>query len=125
RRASARSRASAPSSSSSAERRSASVTEVAEVVVTGIGLVTALGPDRARTWEAVKQGRRGFSPLTLFELPGRPAPIVAQVPLFPRRKGLPRRALAGSSRTDRMALVAALDAARDAGLEGRLERAAL
>ncbi len=27
------------------------------VVVTGIGMVTALGPDRASTWKAVRQGR--------------------------------------------------------------------
>jgi 3-oxoacyl-[acyl-carrier-protein] synthase II len=90
---------------------------VGEVLVTGIGLVTALGTDRARTWQAVREGRRGFSPLTLFALEGRDVPAVAQVPSFPRRRGLPKRALTHSSRTDRMALVAAVDAVRDAGLD--------
>ena len=64
-----------------------------EVLVTGIGLVTALGPDRERTWSALCQTRRGFQPLSLFELTGREPPVVAQVAHFPRKKGLPRRAL--------------------------------
>lgn len=88
-----------------------------DVVVTGIGLVTSLGADRESTWAAVREGRRGLAPLTLFSLEGREAPIVAEVKSFPRRKGVPRRALSGSSRTDRMALAAALEAVADARLD--------
>jgi 3-oxoacyl-[acyl-carrier-protein] synthase II len=91
---------------------------VTEVWVTGIGLVTALGPDRARSWAAIAEGRRGFAPLSLFDLPGREPPLVAQVGHFHRRKGLPPRALRTSSRTDRLALSAAVEAVTDAGLAG-------
>ncbi len=90
-----------------------------DVVVTGIGLVTSLGADRASTWAALREGRRGLAPLRLFELEGRAAPVVAEVRSFPRRKGVPRRALAGSSRTDRMAIAAAREAVEDAGLDER------
>src|SRR4051812_39352612 len=89
-----------------------------EVVVTGVGLVTSLGADRESTWRALREGRRGLAPLTLFALDGREAPVVAEVRSFPRRKGVPREALTGSSRTDRMAIAAALEAALDARLDG-------
>ncbi len=97
-----------------------------EVVVTGIGLVTSLGADRSSTWSAVREGRRGLAPLTLFALTGREAPVVAEVRSFPRRKGVPRRVLQGSARTDRMAIAAALEAVDDAALPGpALTRAAV
>ncbi|HZU99705.1 MAG TPA: beta-ketoacyl-[acyl-carrier-protein] synthase family protein [Planctomycetota bacterium] len=87
-----------------------------DVVVTGIGLVTALGADRETTWASILAGRRGFAPLRLFDLPGREAPVVAEVGSFPRKKGVPKRALRASSRTDRMTIAAALEAVADAGL---------
>jgi 3-oxoacyl-[acyl-carrier-protein] synthase II len=89
----------------------------AEVVVTGIGLITSLGADRASTWTSVRAGQRGLAPLRLFELAGREPPVVAAVASFPRRKGIAKRALRGSARTDRMALAAALEAVEDAQLE--------
>src|SRR4051812_1389371 len=93
------------------------MTHQVEVVVTGIGLVTSLGADRGATWAGVREGRRGMRPLSLFALPGREAPVVAEAHRFRRRKGVPRRALAGSARTDRMAIAAALEAVEDAGLD--------
>src|SRR5947207_2299603 len=89
------------------------------VVVTGIGLVTALGADRESTWSAIREGKRGFAPLRLFDLPGRPAPVVAEVRAPALPAGLARRALLGSSRTDRLALAAASEAVRDAGIDER------
>src|SRR2546421_484755 len=68
----------------------------------------------------------GLDSIDALELPGRETPVVAEVKSFPRRKGVPRRALQGSARTDRMAIAAALEAVRDAGLEeGACARAAV
>lgn len=107
----------------------------ASVVVTGIGLATALGADRESSWAALASGHRGLGPLTLFALPGREPPVVAQLPPEVERAlagrvqstpGLPRRALAHASRTDRLALAVALEAVADAGLAaGDLARAAV
>ncbi|WP_414681623.1 beta-ketoacyl synthase N-terminal-like domain-containing protein, partial [Longimicrobium sp.] len=40
------------------------------VVITGVGLVTALGNNAADTWEGVRAGRSGVGPLTRCQLPG-------------------------------------------------------
>src|SRR5712671_4938632 len=42
-------------------------TPVAEVVITGLGLVTGLGGDAPATWRAVREGRCGWRPLTALE----------------------------------------------------------
>jgi 3-oxoacyl-[acyl-carrier-protein] synthase II len=89
---------------------------VSDAVVTGIGLITSLGHDREQTWQAIKEERRGLGPLTLFPLEGRTTPVVAEVASPPGLTGLPRRATAQASRTDRLALACALEAVRDAGL---------
>ena len=43
------------------------------VVISGIGLVTGLGPDAASTWSAVREGRCG---LHLVDVPG-VGPVIA------------------------------------------------
>ncbi len=40
---------------------------VSRVVVTGVGLVTALGNDVASTWEALCQGKSGVGPITNYD----------------------------------------------------------
>ena len=37
------------------------------VVVTGLGLVTPVGLDVESTWEALREGRGGVGPITLFD----------------------------------------------------------
>ncbi len=49
------------------------------VVVTGLGLVTSLGPDRRSTWAAMLAGRSGMGPLTRLHLPLEPAQTAAEV----------------------------------------------
>jgi 3-oxoacyl-(acyl-carrier-protein) synthase len=39
--------------------------------ITGVGLVTALGPDVATTWPRLVSGVRGLAPLTLFDTAAR------------------------------------------------------
>ena len=45
------------------------------VVVTGIGMVTALGSTMAETWEAVIAGRSGVAALTRFDPGDLPEPV--------------------------------------------------
>src|SRR5208337_447110 len=50
-----------------------------EAWITGIGLVSALGPDRETTWGRLVAGATGIRPITLFDTTGYRTAIAAQV----------------------------------------------
>ena len=84
------------------------------VVVTGLGVVSSLAPDREGTWAAMLAGRDGLGPLTRLDLPLEPAQMAGQVPLDARRH---------QTLCERMALLAlveALDGFHPGGDPGRL-----
>ena len=84
------------------------------VVVTGLGIVSSLAPDREGTWAAMLEGRDGLVPLTRLDLPLEPAQIAGQVPLEPLRH---------QTLCERMALLAldeALDGFTPQGDPGRI-----
>src|ERR1041384_7743589 len=90
------------------------------VVITGVGMVTALGNNAADTWEGVQDGRSGVGPLTRCELPGI-APeiaIAAEVKNFSPEPVLDRKDARRMDWFIQYALVAADDALRSAGLNG-------
>ncbi len=88
-----------------------------EAWVTGIGLVSALGPDRETTWSRLILGDTGIRPITLFDSTRYRTHVAAQVDdsslRLPR---LPRALLRHASRASRFALAAAGEALADAGL---------
>ena len=55
------------------------------VVITGLGLVSSLAPDREGTWAAVLAGQDGLGALTPLDLPGEPGRIAGQVSCVPAR----------------------------------------
>ena len=88
-----------------------------EAWITGIGLVSALGPDRETTWDRLVAGESGIRAITLFDTAGYRSAIAAQV----TDAGLQLAAFLGSvvrhsSRATRFALAAASEALADAGL---------
>lgn len=93
------------------------------VVVTGMGIISALGVDLPAFAEGMRAGRCGIGKLTLFDAAGSRSELCGQAPepelpeLGPPA-ALPRH----TSRPDRFGLRAALSAAADAGL-GRRELA--
>lgn len=90
------------------------------VVITGVGMVTALGNNAADTWEGVKAGRSGVGPLTKCELPGI-APeiaIAAEVKNFAPEPVLDRKDARRMDWFIQYAIVAADDAMRSAGFSG-------
>ncbi len=90
---------------------------MSEVWITGIGLVTALGPDRETTWRRLVAGESGIGPLTLFDTTGFRTQIAAQVDDTRLvLSALDGRALRHASRASRFALAAAAEALADAGL---------
>lgn len=87
------------------------------VVVTGMGIISALGADLPAFAEGMRAGRCGIGKLTLFDAAGSRSELCGQAPepelpeLSPPT-ALPRH----TSRPDRFGLRAALSAAADAGL---------
>ncbi len=81
------------------------------IVVTGLGLVTALGKSVAETWERVVRGDRAFSELSLFSADDYRVRLVAEVP------GMRADDKEGDvSRTSELAVHAAREALTSAGL---------
>jgi 3-oxoacyl-[acyl-carrier-protein] synthase II len=95
-----------------------------KVAVTGLGAVTALGPDVAALERGLRAGSSGVRELTLFDTTGYRTRLAAQAPdpVLPPELG----ALHTASRPDRFGLQAAFEAVRHAGLQpADLTRAAV
>ena len=87
------------------------------VAITGLGLVTPLGNDAAATWRALLAGRSSVAPITHFDAKGFPVRIAAEVKDFdPRRASEDRKLLKFANRSHALALAAAEEAMRDAGI---------
>lgn len=90
------------------------------VVVTGLGTTSPLGGDVATTWEGMLAGRSGVRALTEEWAEQLPVRIAARVAVEPTEV-LERVRARRLDRTSQLAMVAALEAWRDAGLEGATE----
>ncbi len=92
--------------------------------VTGLGLVTPLGPSVEETWGRLVRGERAIRPITLFETQGQRASVAGEVGVLDLPTGPPD--VAGAwSRTSAMALAAASEAMRMARLRASGERVGL
>ncbi|MFO1487266.1 MAG: beta-ketoacyl-[acyl-carrier-protein] synthase family protein [Verrucomicrobiota bacterium] len=81
-------------------------------VVTGLGIITAAGLGLKENWQAIADGTCGLRPLSLFESP-RYGPVpVGEIQLDLVRLGAP----ANSSRSDKLAWLAAREAIHDADI---------
>lgn len=91
--------------------------EMGDVWITGIGLLTALGPDRETTWRRLTAGETGIRPITLFDTTGFRTTLAAQIDVAglpdPQPGLLPKH----STRASHFALLAAREALEDAGLQ--------
>ena len=93
--------------------------ELQDVVVTGVGPVSAIGNGREGFWGALCAGTSGFGPITLCETEGLDSAIAAEVEDFELTTYLPE-AKASAKRMPRMvqfALAAGAMALEDAGLD--------
>ena len=91
------------------------------VVVTGLGAVTPLGGRVAETWEAMKAGKNGIGPITLFDTEKFKVHLGAEVRDFHPEDYM---SVNESLRTDRyaqFALAAADQACADSGIEGTVD----
>jgi len=86
-----------------------------DVVVTGLGATTPLGGDVASTWDAMLAGRSGVSALTQEWAAQLPVRIAAQLAVEPSEV-MERVKLRRLDRSEAIALIAAHQAWKDAGL---------
>jgi 3-oxoacyl-[acyl-carrier-protein] synthase II len=91
------------------------------VVVTGLGMVTALGADVASTWDGLVAGRSGIGPITAFDPSRLASRIAGEVPDFDPSPVLDRKEQRRNDRYTQLALVATREAMADAGLPERLD----
>ena len=92
------------------------------VVVTGMGMATPVGLDVESSWEAMREGRGGVGPVTLFDAGTFATRIAAELKGFDLSRDLGGDAIRweGHGRNTKIALAVASQAVRDSGLfEGR------
>jgi 3-oxoacyl-[acyl-carrier-protein] synthase II len=87
------------------------------VVITGIGLVTPLAQGTDATWSALLEGKSGIGPITHFDPETHPVRIAGQIPSFDPSQDITAKQLKRMDLFIQYGVVAALAAARDAGLE--------
>jgi 3-oxoacyl-[acyl-carrier-protein] synthase II len=93
----------------SAERR--------RVAVTGIGLVTPLGVGTAETWEGLLEARSAVAPIGSYDASSLRTQLGAEIDELQAKDFVARRALRTMTRYDVLAMVAAVLAMRDSGVE--------
>ena len=87
------------------------------VVITGIGVVNAIGNTKAEYWDALASGKNGIGPLTYFDASEHRTQIAGEVKDFQAEQYLDRRAAARLPLFIQYALAAAMMAHEDSGLE--------
>ena len=91
------------------------------VVVTGMGMLSALGNDVASSWEGLVAGRSGIGPITAFDPSRLQARIAGEVKDFDASHVLDRKDMRRTDRYIQFGLVASREALDQAGLPARFE----
>ena len=87
------------------------------VAVTGIGVISALGPTRAAFWDALGSGRGGIRPITLVPQGSTRFPNAAEVPDYRAAEYFDEKEVGFLDRFSQFALIAAREAVTDAAID--------
>jgi len=87
------------------------------VVVTGIGVVSPVGPDRETTWQGVIEGKSGIDRISLFNAEGFESRIAGEVRGFDPTKYMDRKKATRMDRFAQFACAASIQAKEQAGLD--------
>jgi 3-oxoacyl-[acyl-carrier-protein] synthase II len=87
------------------------------VVITGTGLLTAVGGDVQATWASLLDGRSGAGPIQLFDASAYPVRFACEVRDFDPASYIERKEVKRTDRYSQFAIAAAAQAVRQAGLE--------
>ncbi len=86
------------------------------VVITGLGAITALGSSIPQYWGGLIEGRSGIRRITQFDASDFPCQIAGEIPDFEAADYMERKEARRIPRSGQIALAAAIQAVRDAGL---------
>ncbi|MDQ8038846.1 MAG: beta-ketoacyl-ACP synthase II [Rickettsiella sp.] len=87
------------------------------IVITGLGMVTALGLNTKDTWEAILAGKSGVAPITHFDISSFPCQFSASVKNFDGCDYIDKKDLKKMDLFIQFGLAAALEAISDSKLE--------
>ena len=88
-----------------------------KVVITGIGVISSIGSSRHDFWSALTNGVSGIQPIGAFDATPYATRIASEVRGFDPLAYLPRKLAKRMARNSQMAVGAAMDAVKDAGLD--------
>lgn len=86
------------------------------VVVTGIGMLTALGEDKETTWEALIAGKSGIDRITYFDTTEFPCKVAGEIRNFVPENYIEKKEIKKMGRFSQFAIAAAKMAVKDAEL---------
>ncbi len=86
-------------------------------VITGVGVVAPGGVGTAAFWDLLVSGRTATRPITLFDAAGFRCRIAAECDFDPRQAGLSPQQIRRMDRAGQFAVVAAMEALADSGIE--------
>ena len=89
------------------------------IVITGVGVLTSIGSSRQGFWEQLIAGTSGVAPITAFDASGYATRIGSEVRDFDPTRWMPAKVAKRMGRNSQLAVAAATDAVRDAGLDLR------
>lgn len=87
------------------------------VVVTGVGMFSAVGAGREATWQALLAGTNGIRPITRVETEDLPTRVAGEVPEFDLSTYLDRKEAKRMDRFTHLAVMAAGEALEHSGLD--------
>ena len=94
------------------------MSETRRVVVTGLGAITPLGNSAAATCEALRSGKNGIAPITLFDASGFKAKLGAEVRDFDPKEYMEINDVLRTDRYAQFAVAAAQQAVDESGVSG-------
>ena len=92
------------------------------VVITGMGALTPLGLTAAESWAAVKAGKCGIAPITLYDASNMKAKLAGEVKGFDPANYMEKREARKVDRFAQLALAAAKEAVEQSGLDMSKEK---
>jgi 3-oxoacyl-[acyl-carrier-protein] synthase II len=90
--------------------------ELKRVVVTGLGAITPIGNHLSEYWQGLMSGSNGIGPITLFDASRHDCRIAAEVKGFDPYEFIDRKEAKRMDRSSQFAVVASLQALKDARL---------
>lgn len=87
------------------------------VVITGTGLITAVGNDVQKTWTSLLDGRSGVDTISSFDASDYPVRFAGEVRDFEPGDYIDRKEIRRTDRYSQLAIGAAVQAMREAGLD--------